>query len=151
MTKTISSVGALTLAAVRLATPAAPAQGRGRGQATKPARVEAKHKGNNKAPRAVAIDRDGHARVIHQYVRAGSLPPGLAKREALPPGLAKQVRERGELPPGLQKRLVALPGEWERRLPAVPSHYRRYFAGDDLVIVDTRTNRIASVIRDALR
>ena len=151
MTKTISSVGALTLAAVLLATPNAAAQGRGHGQDKKPDKVDVKYKSNNKGSRDVAIDRDGHTRVIHQYVRAGSLPPGLAKREALPPGLAKQLRERGELPPGLQKRLVAVPGEWERRLPAVPSHYRRYFAGDDLVIVDTRTNRIASVIRDALR
>ena len=151
MTKMISSVGALTLAAMLLAMPAATAQGRGRGQAKKPDKVEAKYKDSKKGPRAVAIDRDGHARVIHQYVRAGSLPPGLAKREALPPGLAKQIRERGELPPGLQKRLVAVPDAWERRLPAVPSHYRRYFAGNDLVIVDTRTDRIASLIRDALR
>jgi hypothetical protein len=33
----------------------------------------------------------------------------------------------------------------------VPSYYHRYFAGDDLVVVDTRTNRIAYLIRDVLR
>ncbi|HET7694129.1 MAG TPA: hypothetical protein VFK57_00325 [Vicinamibacterales bacterium] len=150
MTKTISSLTALMLAALLAAPVTAAAQGRGRGQAKKPARVEAKQK-NNARGRDVAVDRDGHARIIHDYVREGSLPPGLAKRESLPPGLAKQLRERGELPPGLQKRLVRVPDAWERRLPPVPPYYRRYFAGDDLVIVDSRTNRIAYLIRDVLR
>ena len=97
------------------------------------------------------FDRDGHARVIRDYRRAGSLPPGLAKRESLPPGLRRQLHERGELPPGLQKRLVAVPGALASRLPAVPDYYHRYFAGDDRVVVDTRTNRIAAIVRDVLR
>ena len=150
MTKSISSLIALTLAALLLQLPPATAQGRGRGQAKKPDKVEAKQRKDDRA-RDVAIDREVHARIIHEQVRAGSLPPGLAKRERLPPGLAKQLRERGELPPGLQKRLIAVPDPWERRLPAVPPYYRRYFAGDDLVVVDTRSNRIAYLIRDVLR
>ena len=151
MTKTISSLTVVIVASSLLLAPTTViAQGRGRGQAKKPAKAEAKQKDDARA-RDVAIDRDGHARIIRGYVREGSLPPGLAKREALPPGLAKQLRERGELPPGLQKRLVAVPDPWERRLPPVPSHYRRYFAGDDLVVVDTRSNRIAYLLRDVLR
>lgn len=150
MTKTIPCLSVL-LASALLATPPAAAQGRGRGQANKPAKVEAKQQNKADRPRDVAIDREGHARIIREYHRQGSLPPGLAKREQLPPGLARQLRERGELPPGLQKRLVAVPDAWERRLPPVPAYYRRYFAGDDLVIVDSRTNRIAYLIRDVLR
>jgi hypothetical protein len=65
--------------------------------------------------------------------RHQGLPPGLAKRRSLPPGLAKHVRERGSLPPGLQKRLTP--------------QYRRYRRGHDIVVVDTRTNRIVSVRR----
>jgi hypothetical protein len=34
------------------------------------------------------------------------------------------------------------------RLPPVPAHYHRYFAGDDLIVVDTRTNRIVALVRD---
>src|SRR5687767_10946725 len=99
---------------------AAPGQGRGRG-AEKAAKAEDKRdKKENKAEKkaekkdekvdrkhdtaaVIAVDRDGHVRVIRDYVRGGSLPPGLAKRESLPPGLRAQLRERGELPPGLQK------------------------------------------------
>ena len=147
------------------------AQGNGSGQDKKASKVEKKinkaeakayktdakpHKADHKddrraVPRDVAIDRDGHARVIHDYVRAGSLPPGLAKRHSLPPGLAKQLRERGALPPGLEKHWVAVPRSLGSRLPAVPSYYHRYFAGDDLVVVDTRSDRIAYLIRDVLR
>jgi hypothetical protein len=155
MSRTIFSLSACIVASVLLlsAPVAAGAQGRGKGQAKKADKTAAKHeKQERKAERAdVALDRDRHVRVIHDYVRAGSLPPGLAKRRALPPGLAKQLRERGELPPGLEKHWVDVPRPLVTRLPAVPSYYNRYFAGDDLVVVDTRTNRIAYLIRDVLR
>jgi hypothetical protein len=133
-------------------------QGRGRGQAKKVEKAEKVEKHENKAEkkadknddrsRVVVVDRDGHVRVIREYARAGSLPPGLAKRESLPPGLREQLRERGALPPGLQKRLVPVPAPLVVRLPAVPSYYHRYFIGDDLIVVDTRTNRLVAVIRD---
>lgn len=133
-------------------------QGRGRGQAKKAEKAEKAEKHENKAEKkadknddkakVVAVDRDGHIRVIREYARAGSLPPGLAKREALPPGLRAQLRERGTLPPGLQKRLVPVPAPLIVRLPGIPSYYQRYFIGDDLVVVDTRTNRLVTVIRD---
>jgi hypothetical protein len=77
----------------------------------------------------------------------GGLPPGLAKRESLPPGLAMQLRERGRLPPGLQKRLTRVPDGWGRPYLALRPHYVRYFAGRDLVVVDTRTQRIVSIVR----
>ena len=105
---------------------------------------------DDKVP-VVVVDRDGHVRVIREFAHSGSLPPGLAKRESLPPGLRRQLRERGELPPGLQKRLVPVPAVLVTRLPAVPSYYTRYFAGDDFIVVDTRTNRIIAIVRDVWR
>ncbi|HXD15754.1 MAG TPA: hypothetical protein VN654_01985 [Vicinamibacterales bacterium] len=113
-------------------------QGRGRGHA----------KGHDAAvaDETVVIDRDGHRRIVHDYYTANALPPGLAKRESLPPGLAKQLRERGELPPGLQKRMTPVPTPLAVRLPRVPTYYSRYFAGNDLLIVDNRSNRIVSLI-----
>lgn len=96
------------------------------------------------------FDRDGHVRVIRDYERRG-LPPGLAKREQLPPGLRRQLRERGTLPPGLEKRLVDVPSDWASRLPSIGRYERRYFLGNDFLVVDTRTNRIIAYIADVLR
>jgi hypothetical protein len=139
--------------AVSSATPlTAQGRGRGRGHEKKAEKNERKaEKSGERGPVAVAIDRDGHVRVIREYAHAGSLPPGLAKRQSLPPGLLKQLRERGTLPPGLEKRWVPVPAPLAIRLPPVPPYYHRYFAGDDLLIVDTRTNRIAAIIHDVWR
>ena len=102
------------------------------------------------AEQSVVIDRDGHRRIVTQYFSRESLPPGLAKRQSLPPGLQKQLRERGHLPPGLQKRLVPLPGSLVSQLPGLAPYYSRYFAGRDLIVVDTRTNAIVAVIPDVV-
>jgi len=64
--------------------------------------------------------------------------------------LQKQLRERGTLPPGLQKQLTPVPPALGGRLPGVPAYYTRYFAGRDLLVVDTRTNRIVSIIPDVI-
>ena len=96
----------------------------------------------------VTLNRDDQRRIVRDYYRDNALPPGLAKRESLPPGLAKQVRERGELPPGLQKRLTAVPSPLASRLPRLPGYYDRYFAGNDLLVVDRRSNRIVSIVPD---
>ena len=161
-TRTISSV--CLASALALSPVTADAQGRGRGQEGKPPKAEKPQKADkpDKAQKPdkdkhvgtsghVVIDRDGHVRVIRDYWRSGSLPPGLAKREALPPGLRKQLHERGELPPGLQKRLIPVPAPWIARLPAVPAHHTRYFAGDDFIVIDTRTNRVVAIVRDVWR
>lgn len=129
----------VSLLALSLAAPAVAAgQGRGRGHAN--------GRGVSVEDDGVAIDRDGHRRIVRDYYRTNSLPPGLAKRGSLPPGLEKQLRERGELPPGLQKRLTPVPSPLAARLPGLPPYYSRYFAGSDLLVVDTRSNRIVSVI-----
>lgn len=96
----------------------------------------------------VIVDRDGHVRLIREYGHAGSLPPGLAKRQVLPPGLREQLRENGTLPPGLQKYWVPVPAPLAVRLPAVPQYHERYFVGDDLIVVNSRTNQVVAVIRN---
>ena len=101
--------------------------------------------------RVVVVDRDGHQRIVREYVTRGNLPPGLAKRRTLPPGLAKQLRENGELPPGLQPYFTPVPQDIDVRFPVLPAYYHRYFAGNDFVVVDTRSNRIVLLIRDLLQ
>jgi len=142
-------IPALVVAAALCAGPAY-AQGRGRGHD--------KHRDDyptgtsgRVVTREVVIDRDGHARAVREYAHDGTLPPGLARREALPPGLRAQLHERGTLPPGLQRRLVPVPYSLARRMPRIPSYDRRYFAGDDLVIVDTRTHYVVAIIPDVWR
>lgn len=108
-----------------------------------------KDRGDN--TRVVVVDRDGHQRIVREYVTRGNLPPGLAKRKALPPGLAKQLRENGELPPGLQPYFTPVPQDIDVRFPVLPAYYHRYFAGNDFVVVDTRTNRVVLLIRDLLQ
>jgi hypothetical protein len=164
---TMHRFATVALAATLACTPSVSfAQGRGNANKPKPDKHEQKpdqkhdqkheqkakdNKSDDKAHDTVVFDRNGHARVIHEYYVAGSLPPGLAKREQLPPGLRKQLHERGELPPGLQKRLIAVPAPLVARMPPVPPYYHRYFAGDDLIVVDTRTNRIAAIVPDVWR
>lgn len=126
-------------------------QGRGRGAAKHGEKAKPMPRGSDNRARAVVVDRDGHLRVIHEYARGGSLPPGLAKRESLPPGLQNQLRERGTLPPGLQKHLVPVPAPLITRLPALPDYYHRYFVGDDLIVIDTRSNLIVAILRDVWR
>ena len=153
--KRLTLAGAVVVALALVVTPSqAAAQGHGHGQAKKADKAKPKHKPDDvkhgEDDRDV-FDREGHVRVVHDYVREGALPPGLAKRQSLPPGLEKQLHERGQLPPGLEKRWVGVPGNLVARMPPMPPYYHRYFAGDDLVVVDTRTNTIAYLIRDVLR
>ena len=170
MKRTASFVVVLVLGAALAAPSAATTDGQGRGhargQAAKSNKAAKKDHEQGAKPGKAAkrsdrdkdrdvdvavIDRDGHARVIREYRGTAALPPGLAKRRSLPPGLRRQLVERGTLPPGLQRYFVAVPDPWTARMPAIPPYYHRYFAGDDLVVVDTRTNRIAAIVRDVLR
>ena len=114
------------------------------------------HKGKAKNGRdhdttvVVVVDRDGHSRVVREFVTRGNLPPGLAKRRTLPPGLSQQLRERGTLPPGLRDYYTPVPAAWNLRFPAIPTYYQRYFVGSHLIIIDTRDNTLVSLIRDLL-
>ena len=113
-TRAISAV--CVVGALVMPPASAGAQGRGQGQAHAD-QAQKPPKDKPVAHETIVIDRDGYVRVIREYARAGSLPPGLAKRESLPPGLRKQLQEHGTLPPGLQKHLIAVPAPWIVRLP----------------------------------
>jgi hypothetical protein len=168
-TGAIAMVTMLSLGVFALSLPADAADGQGKGHSRKggsPAATRARPdkggqaaKGDEQEARAerpkakkgsaaVVIDQPGHRRIVQEFFATEALPPGLAKRQSLPPGLSRQLRENGRLPPGLQKRLTPVPLALGSRLPPVPGYCRRYFAGRDLVFVDTRTNRIVSVMRD---
>lgn len=132
-------------------------QGDGKGNG-KPHEVEAR--GNARSPKdtvkeAEAFDNDrdyytartrtaGDAVIINRYFSTQGLPPGLAVKP-LPPGLRKQLQERGQLPPGLQSRLVAVPGPLGSQLTPLAPYFSRYLLGRDLVVIDTRSNRVAVI------
>ena len=126
-------------------------KGKAKGQDKAKDKDKDKDKDKGDKTRVIVVDRDGHHRVVREYVTRGNLPPGLAKRKSLPPGLARQLRENGELPPGLQPYFTPVPQDIVVRFPALPAYYHRYFAGNDFVVVDTRTNRIVLLIRDLLQ
>jgi hypothetical protein len=113
-------------------------------------------KGNpNNQPSGITISFGAHDReIIRDYYRGqlSNLPPGLAKRGGnLPPGLQKHLERDGTLPPGLQKRVSPFPVDLERRLPRLPSTYRRVILGQTAIILDRRTQRIMDIIDDVLR
>lgn len=86
---------------------------------------------------------------IQQYFRhrAGSLPPGLEKRDGtLPPGLQKQLRRKGHLPPGLEKKITPFPVELERELsPMKPGLLRGMIEGR-AVIYNSKTSVILDIL-----
>ena len=102
---------------------------------------------NNKANNGAIIFHPDDQQVIVEYFRnTSNLPPGLAKRGGnLPPGLQKQLQRNGHLPPGLEKRLTPFPEDLERRLPRLPTIYRRGTIGNRAVIVDA-ANLIIDII-----
>lgn len=143
----VSLVPSIAVGASLAAPTAIEAQGNKKGTS------KSKDKGKGGPDHAVVtinIDRDGHSRVVREYVTRGNLPPGLAKRRTLPPGLRQQLRENGALPPGLRDYYTPIPADWNSRFPAIPVYYTRYFVGRDLIIIDTRHDTLVSLIRDLL-
>ena len=149
---TLGAIAAIVIMSAPTSANAGETQGKGKGHAKGPAQQKAKDdKQAQPAAVVIVIDQSGHRQAVGNYYSRASLPPGLAKKEALPPGLRKQLIEKGRLPPGLDKHFTPLPPELILRLPPVPPYYHRYFAGRDLVVVDTRTNRFVAIIRDILQ
>lgn len=95
------------------------------------------------APRPAA---DAPDKKTDKKKKSKDLPPGLAKRDELPPGLQMLLEKNGTLPPGLAKR--DLPSDLELRLPPPPRGYRRVIVGNDIVLVEIKTDRIADIIYD---
>lgn len=69
----------------------------------------------------------------------------------LRPGLQRQLKRNDTLPLGLLKRMEYLPGDLEERLPPLLTFYRRAIIGQDVVIIDNRTQRIIDVVHASAR
>ena len=136
----ISSNALLIVLCVAISPVIAAGQGRGKG-----------HNKNDGSEQSSIVFTSRDRNIIRDYFRNhdSNLPPGLAKRGgSLPPGLQKQLDRNGTLPPGLQKRVEPFPEDLEQQLPSLPTIYRRATIGRDVIILDTRTQRIIDVIHD---
>ncbi|HSR63810.1 MAG TPA: RcnB family protein [Gammaproteobacteria bacterium] len=70
------------------------------------------------------------------------------KKKGLPPGIAMKLERGGTLPPGIAKK--QLPPGLEGNLPAPPHGYERTVVGNDVVLVEADTGRIADIITDVI-
>ncbi len=75
--------------------------------------------------------------------KSDELPPGLAKKDQLPPGLAK----KDKLPPGLKR--DKLPADLVAKLPAPRRGSERVLIGDDLVLIDQKTQVVLDILKNA--
>jgi hypothetical protein len=86
------------------------------------------------------IDREAHRRAVEAYFRQQGVSRDWARARA------REYREGERLRNGWEQRMTPIPDGLTGRLPVMAPHYQRYFVGRDMVIVDTRTNRVAAVI-----
>lgn len=70
------------------------------------------------------------------------------KKKGLPPGIQKKLERGGTLPPGIAKRY--LPDDLEHHLPPPPYGYERTIVGNDVLLVEIDTGRIADIVTDAI-
>ncbi|MDP9269245.1 MAG: hypothetical protein M3P27_13105 [Acidobacteriota bacterium] len=85
-----------------------------------------------------------------------AVAPGLPQRNDFPPGpppgpasaLRKPLQRNTVLPPRLQQRLQPLALDVERSLKVLPRGYSRGLLGQDVLLVENRTQRIIDIVRD---
>lgn len=70
------------------------------------------------------------------------------KDKGLPPGIAKNLERGKPLPPGIAKR--NLPHDLKRALPDIHDGYESVIVGNDVVLVEIDTGKIADIITDAV-
>ena len=70
------------------------------------------------------------------------------EKKGLPPGIAKNLERGKPLPPGIAKR--DLPHGLDSSLPDVDDGYERTVVGNDVVLVEIDTGKIADIITDAV-
>jgi hypothetical protein len=75
-------------------------------------------------------------------------PKNKGKNKGLPPGIAKNLERGKPLPPGIAKR--NLPPGLEASLPGKHDGYETLIVGDDVVLVEIDTGKIADIITDAI-
>jgi len=70
------------------------------------------------------------------------------KSKGLPPGIAKNLERGKPLPPGIAKK--DLPHDLNYSLPDRHDGYERTIVGNDVVLVEIDTGKIADIITDAV-
>lgn len=79
----------------------------------------------------------------HDYKKKGN-----SKKKGLPPGIKMKLERGGTMPPGIAKRY--LPDDLDHQLPPPPHGYERTIVGNDVLLVDIDTGKIADIVTDAL-
>lgn len=111
-------------------------------------RAKAKAKKAKKAKKAGKTRGKGMPGEAGGKGKGATMPPGLAKRDALPPGLEKHVERHGTLPPGLAKR--DLPADLEDLLPRRRKGLVRKIVGEDVVLLEEATGLVLDVLEGVL-
>ncbi len=70
------------------------------------------------------------------------------KGKGMPPGIAMNLERGKPLPPGIAKK--QLPSGLHSKLPKVPDGYERTIVGNDVLLVEIDTGRIADIMVDAV-
>lgn len=70
------------------------------------------------------------------------------KKKELPPGIAKKLERGGTMPPGIAKQF--LPDGLEKQLLPPPRGFERTIVGNDVLLVEIDTGKIADILTDAV-
>jgi len=92
-----------------------------------------------------------HPEYYREYAYKKGTGPGKGnkhKQKGLPPGIAKKLERGGTMPPGIAKQV--LPGDLESQLPPVRKGYERRVVGEDVLLVESATGKIADIITEAV-
>ena len=92
-----------------------------------------------------------HPEYYREYAYKKGTEPGKGnkhKQKGLPPGIAMKLERGGTLPPGIAKQV--LPGDLESQLPPLRKGYERRVVGEDVLLVESATGKIADIITDAI-
>jgi len=92
-------------------------------------------------------DKDDNENKGGSYKNKGK-PKNKGKNKGLPPGIAKNLQRGKPLPPGIAKR--DLPPGLESSLPGKHDGYESLIVGNDVVLVEIDTGKIADIITDAV-
>ena len=94
-------------------------------------------------------DKDDHKGGSYKNQgKSKNLSKNKGKNKDLPPGIAKNLQRGKPLPPGIAKR--DLPQGLESSLPGKHDGYESLIVGNDVVLVEIDTGKIADIITDAV-
>jgi hypothetical protein len=94
-------------------------------------------------------DKDDHNGGSYKYKgKPKNNGKNRGKSKGLPPGIAKNLQRGKPLPPGIAKR--DLPPGLESSLPGKHDGYETLVVGNDVVLVEIDTGKIADIITDAI-